>query len=103
MHTIPGEFLMEDIERLPDGEYLYKLRIDYLHAVQLEDYGRINSVILPRFWERFGKYYEEYAKTWKNLSLSRLPIQVVIDPNQQREKQMDWVEHVLKGQIELIV
>jgi hypothetical protein len=102
MPTVPGEFLMEDNESLSDVEYLYKLRIDYLQAVQLEDYSRINSVIVPRFWERFAKYYEEYVKTWKHLSLSRLPIQVVIDPGQQREKQLDWIEHVLKGQIDLV-
>lgn len=88
---------------LSDAEYLYKLRIEYLQAIQLEDYVSISNVIVPQFWERFGKYYEEYAGSWKNLTLSRLPIQVIIDPGKEREKELDWAEHVLRGQIDLVL
>jgi hypothetical protein len=94
---------MENSKDLSDAEYLYKLRIEYLQAIQLEDYLRISSVIVPQFWERFGKYYEKYAGSWKSLSLSRLPVQVIIDPGKEREKELDWAEHVLKGQIDLIL
>jgi hypothetical protein len=94
---------MESAQNLSDTEYLYKLRIEYLQAVQLEDYNRISSVIVPEFLGRFGKYYEEYGKTWKSLPLSHLPIQVVIDPRKQKEKELDWAEHVLKGQIDPIL
>jgi hypothetical protein len=94
---------MESTQNLSDTEYLYKLRIEYLQAVQLEDYGRISSVIVPEFLERFGKHYEEYGKTWKNLPLSHLPIQVIIDPRLQKQKELDWAEHVLKGQIDPIL
>jgi hypothetical protein len=94
---------MEETQNLSDTEYLYKLRIAYLQAVHMEDYSRISTVIVPEFLERFGKYYEEYGKTWKSLPLSHFPIQVVIDPRQQRQKELDWAEHVLKGQIELIL
>jgi hypothetical protein len=93
---------MEGSETTSDAAYLYRLRIDYTQAVQLEDYGRIYRVIVPQFWERFGKYYEQYAQSWKDLSLSRLPVQVVIDPGKAREREIDWAEQVLKGQIELI-
>jgi hypothetical protein len=92
---------MEDSNDLSDTEYLYKMRIEYLQAIQSEDYSRIDGVIVPAFWERFSRYYEEYAKSWKNLSLSRLPIQVVIDPGRKREKELDWAERVLKGQIDM--
>lgn len=92
---------MEGTQNLSDAEYLHKLRVEYLQAVQLEDYGHISTVIVPDFLERFGKHYEEYGKTWKSLALSHLPIEVVIDPRQRRQKELDWVEHILRGQIDL--
>jgi hypothetical protein len=93
----------EIMAALSDVEYLYKLRVDYVQALQLEDYVRIERVIVPEFWERFSKYYEEFAKTWKEVSLLRLPIQVVIDPAKERQTELDWAEHVLKGQIDLVL
>ena len=71
---------MEGSNDMTDAEFLYKMRIEYLQAVQVEDYGRISGVIVPRFWDRFSKYYEEYSRSWKSLASSRLPIQVIIDP-----------------------
>jgi hypothetical protein len=97
------EGVIKGPENPSDGEYLQKLRIEYLHAIQLEDYGRINGVIVPQFLERFGRHYEEYAREWKDLSLSRLPVQVIIDPGQQTEKRIAWAEHVLTGQIDLTI
>jgi hypothetical protein len=94
---------MDAPEQVPDAELLYVLRMDYAQALQQEDYGRINRVIVPRFLERFGKYYEEYARDWKSLSLSRLPVRVVIDPRQREEMQIEWADRVLKGQIDLNV
>ena len=94
---------MEGSNEMTDAEFLYRMRIEYLQAVQVEDYGRISGVIVPQFWDRFSKYYEEYARSWKNLASSRLPIQVIIDPGREREKELDWAEHVLKGQIDLIL
>jgi hypothetical protein len=94
---------MDELAGLSDAEYLYKLRVDYIQALQLEDYSRIERVIVPEFWERFSKYYEEFARTWKEVSLLRLPIQVVIDPAKERQTELDWAEHVLKGQIEIVL
>jgi hypothetical protein len=61
MQIVAGESPMEGTENLSDVEYLHKLRIDYLQAIQLEDHGRINAVIVPQFLERFGKHFEEYS------------------------------------------
>jgi hypothetical protein len=93
---------METDDNLSDTEYLYKLRIEYLQAIQHDDYGRINSVIVPQFLERFGKHYIEYESGWRSLSLSRLPIRVVIDPKELKQKEKDWAENVLNGHIELV-
>jgi hypothetical protein len=94
---------MDELANLSDAEYLYKLRVDYIQALQLEDYSRIERTIVPEFWERFNKYYEEFAKTWKEVSLMHLPIQVVIDPAKERQTELDWAEHVLKGQIDIVL
>jgi hypothetical protein len=94
---------MDEIIELPDSQYLYKLRLDYLQAVQQGDYRLIDAVIVPQFWERFGKYYDDFSKTWKEVTLSRLPVQVVIDPTQERRFELDWAESVLKGHIEIIM
>jgi hypothetical protein len=91
---------MDGHPELSDPEFLYKLRLDYLRAMQTGDYTLINSVIIPQFRERFSKYYGEYEKSWKNPSVSRLPISVVIDPMQNRQAELDWMELVLKGQLE---
>jgi hypothetical protein len=94
---------MDAPEQVADAELLYTLRKDYVLALQQEDYGRINRFIVPRFLERFGKYYEEYARDWKSRSLYHLPVRVVIDPRQREEMQIEWADQVLKGQIELDV
>ena len=90
-------------EDLSDAELLHKLRIEYLQSLQLLDFTRISTVIIPQFWQRFSKHYEEYAGSWRNLALSRLPVRVVIDPKKQRELELDWTERVLKGQIDPII
>ncbi len=94
---------METDEGLSDAEYLQKIRMEYFQAAQLEDYGRIGTVILPQFIKRFGKHYDEYGKGWRDLSLSRVSIEVIIDPREQKEKELHWAENVLKGQIELLL
>jgi len=90
-------------EQESDLEVLMRLRMEYLKALQTEDYGQINTVIVPQFLKVFGRYYDSYARDWKNLSLLRLPVQVVIDPGQQLSQQLDWADQVLKGKIDLIL
>ena len=87
---------MDDSEDLSDQDLLNRLRLDYMQALEAEDYVLINDVIIPKFRGRFGKYYGEYEKSWKNPSVSRLPVSVVIDPRQNKEAELIWIEHVLK-------
>ncbi len=94
---------MDAPEHTPDSDILLKLRMEYLQALQAEDYGRINRIIVPQFLKLFGRYYESYAASWKSPSVLRLPVQVVIDPAQQQSQQLDWADQVLKGQIELLL
>ncbi len=94
---------MDAPEQASDSEVLMRLRTEYLQALQIEDYGRINTVIVPQFLKLFGRYYDNYTRNWKNVSLLRLPVQVVIDPGQQLSQQLDWADQVLKGKIDLVL
>ncbi|MGD0231060.1 MAG: hypothetical protein ABSC19_11990 [Syntrophorhabdales bacterium] len=87
---------------LSDAELLYRLRIDYLEALRSRDYIRIEKTIVPQFWERFAAYYHQYENSWKDLSVSRLSVNVVIDPVEKRRAELGWMEQVLKGQIDLV-
>ncbi|OPY64821.1 MAG: hypothetical protein A4E57_03415 [Syntrophorhabdaceae bacterium PtaU1.Bin034] len=93
---------MEASENLSEVGLLQRLRVEYLQALQLGDYGRINSVIVPQFWEHFGKYYKHYEKSWRDVSLSRLPVFVITNPRNQREMELDWMDRVLRGQMDPI-
>jgi hypothetical protein len=94
---------MDAPEHVEEAELLKRLRIDYLQALELEDYTRINYIIVPRFWERFAKYYGEYEKSWKDLPVSRLHVRLMIDPKEKRWAELGWIDQVLKGQIDLIL
>jgi hypothetical protein len=94
---------MDATEHIEEAELLRRFRIDYLQALELQDYVRINTVIVPRFWEHFAKYYHEYEKNWKDLSVSHLPVHLTIDPKEKRRAELGWIEQVLRGQIDLSV
>jgi hypothetical protein len=98
-----GDAAMDTPEQTSEADVLFRLRMEYVRAQQKEDYGRITTVIVPKFLEYFGKYYDAYARNWKSLSLLRRPIQVVIDPRRQQDQQLDWADQVLKGQIDLVL
>lgn len=80
---------------------LFALRMEYARALHQEDYSHINKVILPRFLEHFGKYYNEYARDWKSLSLSRPSVRVITDPRQGEEILVEWADRVLGGHIDI--
>lgn len=92
---------MEEQDPTTDMDILNKLRGEYLEALQLGDDSRINDVIAPEFWERFGGYYQEFARGWKDLSLAQSPVQVVLDPRKQRDMDHHWMDQVLRGNIEI--
>ena len=94
---------MDAPEHIEEAELLKKFRIDYLQALALGDHMRIDTIIVPRFWEHFAKYYQEYEKSWKDLSVSRLPVRLMIDPKEKRRAELGWIDQVLRGQIDLIL
>lgn len=91
---------MGDFDSLSDGELLYRLRLEYANALKLGDFEEISSVILPGFWERFGRHYEEFEKSWKAVPFGT-PVHLVLDPTDDKTLQIDWMDHVLQGRIEI--
>jgi hypothetical protein len=99
IHRLYYDRAMDAPDQISDSELLFTLRVEYARALQQGDYARINRVIMPRFLERFERYYETYGQSWKDLSLSRPPVRIVIDPRQQEEIKMEWAGLVLSGEI----
>jgi hypothetical protein len=87
---------MGEMENVSDMELLYRLRMEYLQALQLEDFNRIDTIITPQFWERFKGYYEEYKKSWKNPGLLHM-----VNPSHEKRMDLDWMDHVLRGELEI--
>jgi acyl-CoA thioesterase FadM len=84
---------------LTDAEYLHMLRMEYLESLQLDDVARIETVIIPRFWERFGRYYQRFENSWKETSATRMAVRVVLDPTERRQAALGWMDQVLKGEM----
>jgi hypothetical protein len=91
---------MDEFNSLSDGELLYRLRLEYTNALKLGDFEEINGVILPGFWDRFGRYYEEFENSWKAAPLGT-PVHLFLDPADDKTLQIDWMDQVLQGRIEL--
>ena len=91
---------MGEPDNLSDAELLYRLRMEYLQALQLEDFAHIDTAIAPQFWQRFNKYYEEYKKAWKNSRVLTSPVILVLNPAHEKRMESDWMDRVLRGEIE---
>lgn len=91
---------MGDFDSLSDSELLFRLRLEYANALKLGDLEEISSVILPGFWERFGRYYDAFQRSWKAAPYGT-NVYVVLDPADEKTLQIDWMDHVLQGRIEL--
>jgi hypothetical protein len=92
---------MSELDTLSDNDLFYRLSMEYLQALQLKDFTHIDLVIAPHFWLRFKRYYEEYKGTWKNSRSIAAPVLLVLDPGQEKRMELDWMDQVLRGEIEL--
>lgn len=91
---------MDEFDSLSDGELLFRLRLEYTSALKLGDFEEINSVILPGFWDRFGRYYSDFERSWKGVPRGT-PVHLVLNPTDDKTLQIDWMDQVLQGRIEL--
>lgn len=91
---------MDEFDSLSDREFLNRLRLEYANALKLGNLEEINTVIIPGFWDRFGRYYEEFERSWKTVPLGT-PIHLVLDPADEKTLKIDWMDQVLQGRIDL--
>lgn len=91
---------MDEFDSLSDGELLLRLRLEYANALKLGDFEEINSIIMPGFWDRFGRYYSDFEKSWKAVPRGT-PVHLVLGPADDKTLQIDWMDQVLQGRIEL--
>lgn len=91
---------MDEFDALSDGELLFRLRLEYANALKLGDFEEINKVIMPGFWDRFGRYYREFEKSWKEAPRGT-PVHLTLNQGDEKTLQIDWMDQVLQGRIEL--
>ncbi len=85
---------------MTDEELLQRLTDEYEEAAVAGDNMRIENSIAPRFWKRFGRYYGAYAAEWQNPHPTT-PVTRHMDDSRMGEVQTEWMEQVLRGDIEL--
>ena len=85
---------------LADDEVLRKLSEEYEEALLAEDRMRIENSIAPRFWQRFGRYFEAYGVEWRDPHPTT-PVTRHLNDSSLGEVQMEWMAQVLRGEIEL--
>ncbi len=85
---------------MPDEELLQKLSDEYQEALLADDKMRIENNIAPRFWQRFGRYYHAYSVEWKDPHPTT-PVTRHLSESALGEVEMEWMDQVLRGEIEL--
>jgi hypothetical protein len=85
---------------MSDDEFLQKLSDEYQEALLAEDRMRIENNIAPRFWQRFGRYFHAYSVEWKDPHPTT-PVTRHLSESALGEVEMEWMEQVLRGDIEL--
>lgn len=85
---------------MTDEELLRKLSDEYEEALSTDDKMRIENRIAPRFWQRFSHYFHTYAFEWKDPHPTT-PVTRHLDGAALGEVEMEWMEQVLRGEIEL--
>lgn len=94
---------VSDEERSND-ELITLLSQHYEEALLQKDQDRIDNEIAPRFWARFAPYYNEYQALYKDPEQHAHPdheARYILDDSYLGKVQVDWMDQVLKGEIEL--
>ena len=85
---------------MPDEELLAKLSDEYQEALLADDGMRIENSIAPRFWQRFGRYFQSYAVEWKDPHPTT-PVTRHLSESALGEVEMERMAQVLRGEIKL--
>jgi hypothetical protein len=90
-----------DDSKLTNDELIGRLGAEYEEALRSRDETSIEEEIAPRFWARFGSYFNEYDLEWKSPDPLAEADRYLLDERQLGKVQMDWMDQVLKGEIEI--
>jgi hypothetical protein len=90
-----------DDEKLTNDELVGRLAAEYDRALREQDETRIAEEIAPRFWARFGPYFNEYEIEWNSPDPMEEADSYMLDEGNLGKVQMDWMDQVLKGEIEI--
>ena len=88
-----------DDSELTNDDLIERLGTEYEEALRTKDETRIEEEIAPRFWARFGPYFNEYDVEWKSPDPLTEADRYLLDESQLGKVQMDWMIQVLKGEI----
>jgi hypothetical protein len=94
------EYDLDDSE-LTNDDLIGRLGREYDEARRAHDETRIEEEIAPRFWARFGTFFNEYETEWKSSNLRMNADRYMLDERFLGKVQMDWMDQVLKGEIEI--
>jgi hypothetical protein len=86
---------------LTDDEFMGRLSTEYEEALLTKDETRIEEEIAPRFWARFAPFFNEYEVEWKSPDPRLDADRYMLDEKHLGKVQMDWMDQVLRGEIEL--
>ena len=90
-----------DDSELTDDDLIGRLGAEYDEALRAYDETRIEEEIAPRFWARFGPYFNQYDMEWNNTIRLRGAGRYVLEEGHLGKVQMEWMARVLKGEIEI--
>ncbi len=91
-------------EERSDDDLVLVLSEEYKVALMHRDRDRIDNNIAPRFWARFAKYYNAYSVLWEDPERDVHPDHepgYILDVSCLGKVQADWMDRVLRGEIEL--
>jgi hypothetical protein len=94
-------YMDKEENMLGDDELLDKLSDEYLDATRKGDHGRIDETIAPRFWQRFGSYFHEYAREWKGAGGATSGDAYTAVSESLGQIQAGWMDQMLRGDIAL--
>ena len=90
-------------EQRPDNQLLTLLSEEYQTALMRHDRDRIDNEIAPRFWARFANRFNAYKVMWDDPEREAHPdheARYLLDDSYLGKMQADWMDGVLKGDIE---
>lgn len=90
-----------DDSELTNDDLIGRLGAEYDDALRARDETRIEEEIAPRFWARFGPFFNQYDIEWKSPNSQSEADRYLLDERFLGKVQVEWMDQVLRGEIEI--